>query len=123
MLKKSPLNLSTEEVHTIDAIGLGQSKMKDVSAKLGITFGSLTSMMDKLVEKGYVERKRSDKDRRVVFARLTLRGRLVYREHRRLNTLFAKKLLGMLDSGEREAVFSAMRKIRAMELDFIRWRI
>ena len=45
--------------------------MSDIAAALHITVGSLTTSMNGLVKKGYTERERSGKDRRVVYIRKT----------------------------------------------------
>jgi len=46
-------------------------EMADV---LSVTAGAITGMTDKLVEYGWVERERSDKDRRIVRLQLTEEG-------------------------------------------------
>ena len=52
-------DLSLTEVHTLEAIGLYDSKtMSEVASKLEITVGTLTTAINKLIKKGYVERKR-----------------------------------------------------------------
>lgn len=45
-----------------------------LASLLGVTPASMTNRIDNLVSKGWVERKVSDVDRRIVFARLTKEG-------------------------------------------------
>ena len=53
-------DLSITEIHTIEAVGLyGSRTMSEISSKLDITMGTLTTAIDKLIKKGYVERSRS----------------------------------------------------------------
>ncbi len=67
-------DLSISEIHTIEAIGLYEEKtMSEVAARLEITTGTLTTAIDKLIKKGYVERNRSETDRRIVNIKLTKR--------------------------------------------------
>lgn len=71
-------DITNNDMHIIEAVGLGGNKMSDIAAKLNITVGSLTTSMNSLVKKGYATRERSEQDRRVVFIHLTLKGRKAY---------------------------------------------
>ena len=77
-LKKSQFNdLSITEMHTIEAIGMYKKKTSsEVAKELSITVGTLTVAINNLVKKGYVERLRSEDDRRVVKLGLTKKGKL-----------------------------------------------
>ena len=55
--------------------------MSSIAAKLKITVGSLTTSMNSLVNKGYVARSRSEKDRRVVNVYLLEKGIAAYKHH------------------------------------------
>ena len=58
-------DLTNNDMHVIEAIGLGEgNNMSSIARKLNITVGSLTTAMNSLVNKAYVERRRSEKDRR-----------------------------------------------------------
>ena len=74
-------DLTYNDMHIIEAIGTDVRKMSDIAAKLRITVGSLTTSMNSLVKKGYTQRERSREDRRVVFIRLTAKGRRAYEHH------------------------------------------
>ena len=68
-------DISVTDMHIIEAIGITQPKtMTIISKSLGVTMGTLTVGINGLVKKGYVVRERSDQDRRVVYASLTLKG-------------------------------------------------
>ena len=61
-------DLSITEIHTIEVIGLNTEKtMSQIAQSLKITLGTLTACINKLIKKGYVERKRIEEDRRVVY--------------------------------------------------------
>ena len=54
-------DLSNNDMHVIEAVGLGEGKnMSAIAGKLKITVGSLTTAMNSLVKKQYVERHRSE---------------------------------------------------------------
>ena len=60
-------DITNNDMHVIEAIGLNEAKnMSTIAKKLNITVSSLTTAMNSLVRKGYVERQRSTDDRRVV---------------------------------------------------------
>ena len=68
-------DISNNDMHIIEAIGLGDgARMSVVAKRLNITVGSLTTSMNSLVNKGYVARARSEKDRRVVNVYLLEKG-------------------------------------------------
>ncbi|AIY80984.1 marR family protein [Clostridium botulinum 202F] len=65
-------DLSITEIHTIEAIGMYKKRtMSEVAQDLKITVGTLTTAINKLIKKGYVERSRIEEDRRVVLIALT----------------------------------------------------
>ncbi len=70
-------DISVTEIHTIEAIGMYKPRnMSQVAMDLGITVGTLTTAVNNLVKKEYVERKRSEEDRRIVEIKLTKKGKL-----------------------------------------------
>ena len=83
-------DLSITEIHTIEAIGKeGNRTMGEIANDLRITVGTLTTAINRLIKKGYVERKRIEEDRRVVVVYLTESGKKVFDEH----TLFHKEMI------------------------------
>ena len=94
-LKKSQFkDLSITEMHTIEAIGMYKKKTtSEVAKELSITVGTLTTAINKLVKKGYVERIRSEDDRRVVKLGLTKKGKLLFRVHQHFLFILLEKLL------------------------------
>ena len=68
--------LSIAELHTIVAVGLHEiNSMKVVASRLDVTMATLTAAMNKLERKGFVERSRSEIDRRQVLVQLTSKVR------------------------------------------------
>ena len=82
--------ISNNDMHIIEAIGIDEPRnMSFVAKKLSVTVGTLTIAVNNLVKKGYVNRTRSEKDRRVVLISLTEKGRRAYEHHR----LFHDKMI------------------------------
>ncbi|MEG0323407.1 MAG: MarR family transcriptional regulator, partial [Raoultibacter sp.] len=72
--------LTITEIHTIVAVGLHEiNPMNVVATRLGVTLATLTTAVNKLVDKGFIERTRCEDDRRKVLISLTKRGKQVYR--------------------------------------------
>ena len=94
-------DLTNNDMHVIEAIGLGDgNNMSSIAKKLNITVGSLTTAMNSLVNKKYVERRRSEEDRRVVFVKLTDRGVKAYRHHEDYHRQMTRAILDKLDEAE-----------------------
>ena len=71
-------DITNNDMHIIEAVGLGEgNNMTTIAKKMKITVGSLTTSMNSLVKKHYVERNRSEEDRRIVNITLTEKRRVV----------------------------------------------
>lgn len=94
-------DLTNNDMHVIEAIGLGEGRnMSSIAKKLKITVGSLTTSMNSLVNKKYVERHRSEEDRRVVFVKLTEKGIKAYHHHEDYHNQMTQAILDKLDEKE-----------------------
>ncbi|GMQ60701.1 MarR family winged helix-turn-helix transcriptional regulator [Vallitalea sediminicola] len=68
-------NLTIAEIGIMDAIGLNSEKtIKEIAQQLEVAVSTPTKTMDRLVKKGYIVRKTSDEDRRMVVSTLTEKG-------------------------------------------------
>lgn len=102
-------DLSNNDMHVIEAVGLGEGKnMSAIAGKLKITVGSLTTAMNSLVKKQYVERHRSQEDRRVVFVKLTEKGIRAYRHHEGYHRQIVQSILDGLDGEELEVLLKTL---------------
>lgn len=100
-LRKSRFkDVTINELHLVHAITLHEQKTTTaVANELHLSKGSLTSSVNTLVKRGYVERIRNQQDRRVINLTLTSKGRLLYRAHDAFHRQLVKSFLnGMTDS-------------------------
>lgn len=105
-------NLSLAEMHTLDAIGPYESRtMTETAQILGITVGTLTVSVDRLVKKGFVLRRRDDDDRRVVRISLTRDGKLAARMHGKFHKVLAKHILEPYNEQEQELLAGLVSEI------------
>ncbi|WFF74427.1 MarR family transcriptional regulator [Proteiniclasticum sp. QWL-01] len=110
--EQSDLDLTVSEMHTIDAIGIGESmKMTDVADKLNITVGTLTTSINRLLSKGYVERNRGEEDRRVVRVHLTEKGKEAYDLHEAYHEEMISQILSELNEEEARILTGTLIKI------------
>lgn len=94
-------DITNNDMHIIEAVGLsGENTMSVVAKKLGITAGSLTTSVNSLVNKKYVTRQRSEEDRRVVFIKLTEKGKRAYEHHREYHRQMTEAVINRLDESE-----------------------
>ena len=90
-------DLSVREMHTIEAIGRKEKRMmSEVAQDLGITVGTLTTSINRLIKKEYVERSRIEEDRRVVLVELTNKGKVAHRLHERFHNEMVTSMMDNL---------------------------
>jgi DNA-binding MarR family transcriptional regulator len=95
----------------------GELPLGKISDRLQVHRASVTNVVDKLVDSGYVERVVHEHDRRAILARITRDGRRVARlATKRLN----RDGFGMapLDRAACDALFSALTPLRVAAGDF-----
>jgi len=105
-------DVSIKEMHTIDAIGMYmEHTTSEVARKLGVTVGTLTVSVNNLVRKGYVNRVRSEVDRRVVTLALTKQGRLLYRLHDKFHRDMVKETINKMDDKESDVLMHGLKNL------------
>ena len=105
-------DITNNDMHVIEAIGTGVPKnMSTIAKELSVTVGTLTIAMNSLVKKGYVNRVRSEKDRRVVLVSLTKEGMQAYRHHQKFHDEMIQSVIETLEDDEREVLHRALDKL------------
>lgn len=56
----------------------GHKKISEIAKELCVSMPYLTSLSDKMVKKGYIERKQSKEDRRIIIIKLTPKDKKIY---------------------------------------------
>jgi DNA-binding MarR family transcriptional regulator len=107
-------DLSITEIHTIEAIGMYEARsMSEVAKDLKITVGTLTTAINNLVKKQYVERKRVEEDRRVVLIQLTKKGKLAFRVHDKFHKDMVKATIEGLSDQEEQVLVNSLDKLNS----------
>ncbi|AYD41332.1 MarR family transcriptional regulator [Clostridium fermenticellae] len=105
-------DLSVNEIHTIEAIGMDKPKsMSQVASQLYITLGTLTTAINHLEKKGYAERNRSQKDRRVVYIKLTQKGMLAYKIHQEFHSDMINATIEGITEEEEKVLIKSLEKL------------
>ena len=84
--------LTTSELHIIEAIGENEITMNKLSDKIGITMGTASVAVNKLTEKQFLERSRSNTDRRKVFVKLTQKGKVALNYHGNFHSTILERI-------------------------------
>lgn len=105
-------DVTTNDMHVIEAIGMeGARNMTSVARSLEVTTGTLTIAVNSLVKKGYVDRVRSEEDRRVVLVSLSGKGRRAYLHHRRFHEQMIDSVVAELTEEEQRVLEKALTKL------------
>lgn len=105
-------NITTNDMHVIEAIGIGSPKnMTAVAKRLGVTTGTLTIAVNGLVKRGFVERVRSEEDRRVVLVSLSEKGKEVFAHHQKFHEEMIEAVVSRLDEGEKGVLEKALKNL------------
>lgn len=86
-------------------------RMSDLAKRMALSPGSLTLMMDRLIEDGLISRGRNDRDRRVVIVRITDKGRALLAERRAGLHRAAATYVQRLSDSERKELLAAINTV------------
>ncbi len=107
-------DLTVSEAHAIEVLGqYGKMNMKNMAEKLGVTTGTTTVTVNRLVEKEYAVREFIKEDRRIILISLTARGVRAFREHHRYHLDLTEQMVSTLTDEEVRKLLELLRKINA----------
>ena len=105
-------DVTINDIHVIEAIGMEEQKnMTTVAKSLHVTTGTLTISINSLVKKNYVERVRSEEDRRVVLVSLTEKGKKAFLHHRQFHDKLVNEIVEQLSDEEKRVLGKALNRI------------
>ena len=112
-LRKSQFSdVSLKEMHTIEIIGKNTNVTpSDIARELMLTLGTVTTSLNKLEAKAYIERNRSKLDRRVVHLTLTKKGKLLDRLHRKFHKNMVIHIAEDMNEQEFEALAQVLKNL------------
>ena len=105
-------DLTVNDMHVIEAIDRREPKnMSSVAKVLSITTGTLTISVNGLVKKGYVNRTRSEEDRRVVLVSLTEKGCKAFEMHQKFHQEMIAAIIEDLSRDEQAILGKALQNL------------
>lgn len=105
-------NITNNDMHIIEAIGDKAAKnMSSIAKTLKVTVGTLTIAINSLVKKGYVNRIRSEKDKRVVLISLSELGKEAYEHHKNFHEKMIRAMMEGLDEQETNTLVNALTNL------------
>ncbi|ANH92928.1 MarR family winged helix-turn-helix transcriptional regulator [Streptomyces sp. NPDC057197] len=115
----APFRLIPRElgVMTVIAAAGQQQSQLEIAALLGVDRTTMVGIVDALEGKGYVERRRSDQDRRRNVVTLTPAGRQCLAEAEQARERVERDFLAPLDEPAVEALTDALRTLRLSRTD------
>jgi len=97
--------VTEKEVTVIDFVGgLGNVKMSDIADNIDAPMSTITSIIDKLVEKKLINRDHSGEDRRVVNVSLTAIGKAAYKKLCTKKDKLAENVLSQLNEKDQALI-------------------
>ncbi|MCL6614898.1 MAG: MarR family transcriptional regulator [Firmicutes bacterium] len=105
-------DLTMKDIFVLETLGrLGQATMTELASALAVPLTTMTSIVGRLVEKGYLERRRTEEDRRVVLVSLTPEGRTLFAEQRREYVQAVRDLLAVLPEEDQEKLLRLIAEV------------
>lgn len=105
-------NLTIAEANAIYAIGPDEPKtMKQIAETLGVAVSTPTRTIDRLLEKGFINRTVGEKDRRQLLIELTPKGKKLLDDIDKENLEITRKMLKGLSDEEIETFKKILSKI------------
>ena len=86
--------------------------MSRLAEMLDVSFSAATGLIDRIEERGFVERIRVPEDRRVVLVRITPAGRQMLDDVETARTEIIGRVLDQLDPSQLDGVATAMAALR-----------
>ncbi|SMC77492.1 MarR family winged helix-turn-helix transcriptional regulator [Papillibacter cinnamivorans] len=109
--------LSIREMHIIETVCAanregGSNRTTDIAQDQGVTPGTLTVAINRLVRKGYIRRLQDEDDKRIIRLYPTRKGEEANRHHERFHQNMVLAVTNRLDQAELETLERALEVIR-----------
>jgi DNA-binding MarR family transcriptional regulator len=108
------MGISMAQLHVLHLLERhGELAMSRLAETLDVSLSAATGLVDRIEERGFVERIRVPNDRRIVLVRITAAGRQLLEDVEVLQTEFLCGVLEQLDGSQLKGVARAMADLRA----------
>ena len=108
-------DLSVRETHVLEVVDMLEAElrnsMSNIAERLAISVGALTTSVNALVRKEYLFRENSQKDRRIVYVKLTEKGQKALEHHKRFHRKMIDSLEKTLDDKEWDTLVHSLEAL------------
>lgn len=105
-------DFTIKEMFLIDALGSRESAtMSELAQLLSVPLTTMTSMVTRLVKRGYLKRFRTEEDRRIVLVSLTQQGHEIFRQHRHKYVRTVSHVLEDLTEEEQKTILAFIGQV------------
>ncbi len=106
-------DITITEMHIIEAVGEAEKgTMGFIARKLRIKTPSLTVTVNKLAQKGYLERQTPENDRRKVYLQLTARGQKCFMQHQKFHEEMVNAAVGDFNPEDLPLLVDVLTKLK-----------
>lgn len=105
------LNLTHAQFFMLKRLGAGPATVSEVAEHMDVSLSAVTSMADRLVKMGYIARRRSEEDRRLVWLELTGPGGVILEETIAKRREIVHGMLGRLPEEDLEVLHNIYSKV------------
>jgi DNA-binding MarR family transcriptional regulator len=107
------LGISMTQLHVMHLLERhGEIAMSRLAEMLDVSDSAATGLIDRIEERGFVERIRVPEDRRIVLVRITAAGRQTLEDVETARTEVLGRVLDQLDPAQLESIATAMAALR-----------
>lgn len=104
--------LSLPQMHTLEMLGhMEKPTMKELAQRLGVTTGTLTTMIDRLEQNEFVERKPNPDDRRSYILSLTRKGAFEFEKHHQFHIQLSEEISAGFSESELASFDAYMKRV------------
>jgi DNA-binding MarR family transcriptional regulator len=104
--------LSLPQMHTLEMLGhMEKPTMKELAQRLGVTTGTLTTMINRLEQTELVERKPNPDDRRSYLLSLTRAGAAEFEKHHQFHIQLSEEISASFSESELTAFDEYLKRV------------
>jgi DNA-binding MarR family transcriptional regulator len=104
--------LTGKQMHYLEVISnLDNPNLSELAIELNLSKPSITAIIDKFEEKGFIRKVKSDEDRRVSHIHMAERGKEIEKVHNKIHMRISNMFTSKLTEGELKSLINLLSKI------------
>ena len=104
--------LTGKQMHYLEVISnLDNPNLSELATELNLSKPSVTAIIDKFEEKGFIRKVKSDEDRRVSHIHMAQKGKEIEKVHSKIHMRISNMFTSKLTEGELKSLINLLSKI------------